>query len=198
MRNINHYQHNKNIIITKENYNYVYEYKKQLLSCITKLLNDINVKFVIGHGNLLEYTRGSPIYHDDDIDIRYNYEDENKLLEYLNQNNYNGLNYNLNIHKGTTMHIRRLTKNSYFFQIHLNKFENKLNINTYNMSINLDLCSNLNRDRTFPGYDINFNNIRKIKLYEIDTYAPSIEDTHKVLSMEYRKYNIPISNFTLD
>ena len=33
------------------------------------MLNDINVKFVIFHGNLIEITRGNSIYHDDDLDL---------------------------------------------------------------------------------------------------------------------------------
>ena len=81
------YQHNPGITITKENYEYVREYKKQLLQNITRLLNDLNIRFVISHGNLIEYKRGAPIYHDDDLDIRFNRDDIEKWSQFCKEKN---------------------------------------------------------------------------------------------------------------
>ena len=63
------FQHNKDIKVTIESYQYVYGYKKELLKNIMKLFNDLNIKIFICYGNLIEYERNSPIYHDDDIDM---------------------------------------------------------------------------------------------------------------------------------
>ena len=50
-------------------------------SLIIKIcVNDI--KFVIAHGNLIEYERQKPIIHDDDIDIRFDINDFKKWVKY--------------------------------------------------------------------------------------------------------------------
>ena len=76
------YQHNKHVQVTANTYAYVREYKKQLLQNITNLLNDLQIRFVISHGNLIEFERNCPIYHDDDLDIRFCIDDAAKWNQY--------------------------------------------------------------------------------------------------------------------
>ena len=52
-----YFQHNKKTIITKESYTYVSDVKQQLLYNIVKLLNKLNIKYVLSHGNLIEFVR---------------------------------------------------------------------------------------------------------------------------------------------
>ena len=76
------FQHNKNVQITDQTYTYVYKYKQELLKQLTKLLDDLGIEFVISHGNLIEYERQSPIYHDDDLDLRFNVEQFDRWMEW--------------------------------------------------------------------------------------------------------------------
>ena len=89
------YFHNETIIVNKHTYSYVYNYKKQLLYNISNLLTTLNIKFVISHGNLLEYTRDKLIYHDDDLDIRLNISDKEKWSDYCKNNSRESQKYNL-------------------------------------------------------------------------------------------------------
>ena len=77
------FQHNSHVEVTKESYEYVREYKKQLVQNITNLFNDLKIRFVISHGNLIEYERGRPIYHDDDVDVRFCERDLHKWIKYI-------------------------------------------------------------------------------------------------------------------
>lgn len=46
--------------------------EKVCMQLIGKLLNSIVILCeYVAHGTLLEYERGQPIYHDDDLDIRF-------------------------------------------------------------------------------------------------------------------------------
>lgn len=196
--NYHKYQHNSTTQITKENYKYVREYKKQLLQNVTNLLNDLNIKFVIGHGLLIEFIRGNPIYHDDDIDIRFDINDNNKVMNIIDiLNNKNNI-YNLCVND-ISCPVKR-TKNIrifYKFKFKLILFENKENIEEFlNLHIEVDLVSS--NGESFIEYNINFNNIRKVIIYDVETYVPSVEDTHKVLRLEYGgKYMTPLSNLIL-
>ena len=90
------FQHNKKIMVNKESYKYVYQVRQQILNNIDKLLNKLNIKYVISHGNLIEYTRGKKIYHDDDIDIRMDINDLDKWISYCkNLNSLYDYDYNL-------------------------------------------------------------------------------------------------------
>ena len=89
------FQHNK-IIVSKESFKYTYEVKKQLVRNVTNLLNKLKIKYVIGHGNLLEIVRGDYIYHDDDIDIRIDQRDFHKWISYCKKlNSKEDKNFNL-------------------------------------------------------------------------------------------------------
>ena len=83
-----YFQHNK-VTITWESFMYVYEYKKQLLQNITRLMNDIGINFVICYGNLIEYERQKHIHRDDDLDIIFDIGDILKWEEFCdNINSY--------------------------------------------------------------------------------------------------------------
>jgi hypothetical protein len=176
------FHHNTRIKVTPETYAYVREYKKQLLMNMTLLLNDLNIKFVISHGNLIEYERESPIYHDDDLDIRFDKNDLEKWISFLNTNSLKLNNYNLKLCKNIL--------NIYVFI--LIKFNNPGNILEYNMSIYCDFVINICSNKFWYDYDIDYNNLRTITYLETTTFAPSKDDTIHVLSNEYGKdYLIP-------
>lgn len=79
--------HNGNLI-TQETYEYTRNYRKELLKSCTRLLHNLDIKYVISHGNLIEYSRQKPICHDDDVDLRINLNDIHKL-EKINTMNIN-------------------------------------------------------------------------------------------------------------
>jgi len=184
------YQHNNTVIINKQTYTYVYQYKKQLLSNITRLLNDLQIKFVIAHGNLIEYERGKPIVHDDDIDIRINKNDFYKWKVFCKNNSLHVDNYNLKFDD----RLKNINKQEFDgIQCQLIKFINNNNIEEYkNIDIHCDLVMNNVFNKFWPDYNINFNNLRSISYLDVKTFAPSVDDTYNVLSSQYGKhYLIP-------
>ena len=188
------FQHN-NCQIDLETYAYVQEYKRQLLSKVSKVLNDNNISFTIAHGNLIEFERGENIYHDDDIDIRFDINDIKKWEKYCNLliNNKDKEN-NLNLDDRCKDISSQLYNG---IQIKLIKFENNLYIKEFPLlDLHLDLVPSsvgINKEEDiWPDYDINYKNLRKITYLGIDTFAPCYDDTHRVLSKQYGKnYIIP-------
>ena len=68
------------------------------------------------------------------------------------------------------------------------------------MDIHADVVSNNVRyaKTTWIPYDIDYNNVTKIKFYCVDTYIPNDEDIHKVLKAEYGpNYMIPNTFHTI-
>jgi len=184
----NKLQHNQKKI-TYDIYSYVFLYKKQLIKNITLLLNSLNIKFVIAHGNLIEFERGEYIFRDDDIDIRFDHRDFDKwelfCSEPSNNNKYN-LNFDFRFSD-----IKQQKKNG--IQCGLINFENFYNNKEFpELDIHLDLVSSNLKSEVWIKYNIDFDNIRKIKYLDVDTYAPSISDTKMILQKEYgKKYLIP-------
>ena len=78
-------------------------------------------------------------------------------------------------------------------QAKLIKFKNDFDYQEYpEMDIHLDLVINEVESDIWLNYDVNFDNLRKINFMGIKTYAPSINDTKKILTKEYGKnYLIP-------
>ena len=177
-----YYQHNE-LIVNEDNLKYCNEVKKQLLHNVSSLLKSLNIKFVISHGNLIEFTRKIPIHHDDDIDIRMCAEDVDKWINYcknlncLVDNKYN-LKYDHRI-----FNFEEQKDNG--IQIRLNNLINNNNIKIYNMDIHCDLVLNTIESETWIKYDIDFNNLREVKYLGTTTYAPSEEDTDRILKKEY-------------
>lgn len=187
------FQHN-NYIIDKNNLNYVRNYKKILLKNTAKLLDDLNIKYVISHGNLIEYERGKPIYHDDDIDIRYDINDIYKWIIFCKNNNRIVRKYNLKFdHKFKD--IRRQIPRGIHISLH--KYNDIKVIGKFN--IHVDLVPNIAEDKFWLDYDIDYNNLRNITFLDVKTYSPSKEDTHKVLSKQYgENYLIPKPNYNIN
>jgi len=183
------FQHNQNIEITKESYNYMMEYKKQLLFNITNLLNDLHIRFVISHGNLIEYERKSPIHRDDDLDIRMNVQDLSKWENFCNKNNRELTKYNL-VFDSRFNKIKSQKING--IQCWLIKFNNKRNIKKFNMDIHCDLVSSVVKTDFWMNYNIDYSNLRLISYLDVNTYAPNINHTKYILTKQYGKnYLIP-------
>jgi hypothetical protein len=195
----NVFQHNKKFNINKDTYTYVLEYKKQLIKNITNLLNDLQIRFVISNGNLIEYERGTPIYHDDDLDIRFCVDDIDKWSNYCsNIHNINNSKYNLQFDNRFNYIQKQRYKG---IKAELIEFKNDKNINIYEkMKICIDLvANNIFVPFIWIKYNIDYNNLRKIKYLDVDTYAPSNEDTNKVLKIEYgNNYLIPNRRYKFD
>jgi len=164
-------------------------YKKQLLYNITKLLDKLNIQFVISHGNLIEYERQKPIYHDDDLDIRMNVNDLEKWSKFCNENDMILPEYNLKF-DGRFKKINLQLING--IQCRLIHFYNKYKIPVYKMNIHCDLVANIVSSKFWMNYNIDYNNLRKIVYLGVNTYAPNKNDTIKVLQDQYGKdYLIP-------
>ena len=184
-----YFQHNEKYKITKKSYTYVKNYKKELIRNITKLLMDLNIKFSVSAGILLEYHRGEPIYQDDDVDVRFNYDDIDKWEKFCNSNNNKLEKYNL-IFDHRFKDINRQKING--IQCSLINFN--YNKKYKDMDIHLDLVpSKLSvKSEVWKEFNIDFNNLRKVKIYNVDTYIPSKKDTINYLILNYGKnYNKP-------
>jgi len=184
------YQHNENITITHENYKYVIECKKQLVYHITNLFNDLNIRFVIAHGNLIEYERNEPIYNDDDVDVRFCVEDIEKWKKYCENNEKDNAKYNLIFDNRFNDIDNQLYDG---IQGYLITFNNKDNIKTFNdIKVGIDVVPSIVDKKVWRDYNIDFNNLRKIDYIGVCTYVPSKEDTIKLLTSQYgKRYIIP-------
>jgi hypothetical protein len=152
---------------------------------MTHLLNDLNIKFVISHGNLIEYERESPIYHDDDLDIRFDKNDLEKWISFRSKNTTILNDYNLKFDE-------KVLKIPNWYHFSLIKFNNPQNIREYKMRLFCDFVINICSDKFWDDYDIDYNNLRTITYLETTTFAPSKDDTIRVLSNYYgNDYLIP-------
>lgn len=185
-----YFQHNDKTQITLSSYIYVILYKKQLLSNVTKLLNDLSIKFVISHGNLIEFERGTPIYHDDDVDIRFDVSDIPKWMDFCSKNECILNNYNL-VFDGRFKKFEYQVYNG--IQCRLIKFHNEDCIKEYStMDIHCDIVASHVTIDFWMDYLIDFSNLRTVSYLGVRTSAPSKEDTYSVLSTQYgSKYLIP-------
>jgi hypothetical protein len=186
-KNILYFQHNHRKI-TEEDYNYMIAYKRELLKNIGNLLDKLGIKYVISHGNLLEYTRGTPIYQDDDIDIRYDINDLDKWLEYCKSlTKCSDIENNLTI-------LRKIMglgpfKKMYIIKLRHFQYEHKV---PFNFKIWCDFIANDINIGTFGRYDVFQEELRKIQYLGVDTYVPNQILTEKLLSDEYgNNYIIP-------
>ena len=193
---IQYFEHNKDVAITEESYKYVKECKKQLLFNLDKLLRDADVRYVISHGNLIEYERGMPIHHDDDIDLRINIEDINKWEKFCNENE-SAEKYNLTFDK-RFKHIDKFLFNGVqCWLINFEDFEFKLDIHCDVIPSIVTAEPYIRADGRFDkfwtDYDIDYSNLRKIKFMGVDTFAPNIEDSKRLLLRQYgENYLIPV------
>tara|TARA_X000000950_G_C13784012_1_gene606380 strand:- start:67 stop:726 length:660 start_codon:yes stop_codon:yes gene_type:complete len=209
------FQHNNKIIVTQETYEYVKGYRQELLKSCSKLLNDLCIKYVISHGNLIEYSRQTPIYHDDDLDIRIDVNDTNKF-EKVNTMNMEVIegkcifnDYNLVLDK-RCINLDKFKVNG--VQGKLIEFNKHL---PFKMNIHVDIVPNITDtepierynsykkckyfEKFWIDYDIDYTNLREIVYMNTHTYAPSLNDTKKVLEKQYgTNYIIPNLSYKLD
>lgn len=179
------FQHAENAEVTKETYKFVFLQKRQLLYYITKLLKEIEIKFVISHGNLIEYERKKPIFHDDDIDIRFDINDFHKWEKFCNENDSFLQKYNL-VFDNRFRDFDSQKHNG--IQCKLINFANPYKIRQYDIAVHVDLVpSFVSRSDFWPNYNINYNNLREVELYSVKTFAPSENDSKRVLSSQYGK-----------
>lgn len=191
------FQHNNHIKITKESLTYVQEYKKQLLSGISKLLFDLDIKFTIAHGNLIEYSRGKLIQHDDDIDIRFDIGDfekwrkfsESCLSRYLQKYN---LYFDERFHDAKAQIHNGI-------QCRLIRFKNEKNMKTFKMDIHCDLVCNIVSHELWNIYDIDFSKVQKVFYLGVETYVPIDNDLQYILKKQFgENYLIPNKQDAID
>jgi hypothetical protein len=190
------FQHNNKFRIDFDSYTYVKTYKQQLLKNITKLLNDLDIKFVISHGNLIEHTRGKYIFGDDDLDIRFDIKDFKKWEDYCNTNLHNNIKYNLDFDNRFYDKKKQIYNG---IQAKLIKFDNHQKLKVFpHFDIHLDLVNNNTETDFWPNYDIDFNNLREIEYLTIKTFAPNLDDTNRILRHQYGPgYMKPNINYKL-
>ena len=202
------FQHTK-VLVTDKTLKYVRLYKKELLKRITKVLHVNNIQYIISHGNLIEYTRGEPILHDDDIDIRFNNKDFNKWEKYcLTLIEKNGKYYdykNSLIYDGRAIDFDRQKNNGIQIILYI---ENIVNINNEDLKIlkecpDKKLIDNIHIDlvvcnaiSSFWSNQCNVFNepLRKITYLEVPNVSiPSVKMTKKILIKDYGDdYIIPL------
>jgi hypothetical protein len=163
---------------------------------ITNLLNKLNIKFVISHGNLIEYERQQPIYHDDDLDIRMNVKDIKKWSNFCNENDMILPEYNLKFDE----RFKKINSQMHNgIQCRLINFYNKNKIPQYNMDIHCDLVASVvTLKKCWMDYNIDYNNLRKIIYLGVNTYSPNKNDTIKILTTQYgNDYIVPNKSFMI-
>ena len=178
------FQHNSNIKITKKSLRYTQEYKKQLLFCISKLLFDLDIKFTISHGSLLEHIRGKLIQHDDDIDIRFHIGDFDKWIKFCNSCQSSSLQkYNLNF--DYRFHDAQKQIND-GIQCWLLRFNNPRGMKTFEkMDIHCDLVCSIVHSTFWTIYDIDFSKLQKVLYLGVETSMPSYDDSVYILKKSY-------------
>lgn len=73
------------IVVTEGGYRIVTEARRRLVRGVASALEDHGIRYVLGHGNLLEFTRGKAIVHDDDVDVRVDVRDFDRWMQYCAQ-----------------------------------------------------------------------------------------------------------------
>lgn len=79
--NVLKFQHT-NQIVTVDNVKILHKWRENILSKLLNVFKIYSINYVIVDGNLLSIIRGRDIVHDDDIDIRIDNNDVDKLIKY--------------------------------------------------------------------------------------------------------------------
>lgn len=193
------FQHNQHVEVTKKNYCAVFEYKKELLYQIMRLFNKLKIKCFICYGNLIEYERKDHILQDDDIDIIFDGRKFREWAGYCAFRDRKLEEYNL-VFDFRWNNPEQQKKNG--IQARLIKFKSidvKLQNIISDMDIHADVIPDFIDSNVWPKTNVNINKLRKIKLWGIDTYAPCVEDTIRILENEYGKEYIKpvVKNYKL-
>lgn len=186
------FQHNK-LELNRYNYTIINNKKIKLLNKLASLFNHLKVKYVIGHGNLVEYERNTPILHDDDIDLRVDINDTEKWFNYSNTlikkgSKYYDTKYDLLFDDRAVDPEKQL----------YNGLQCMLNEEYKPYEIHADIVFNKVKTDFWMDYNIDYSRLRKIRYLLTDTYAPSVEDTKQVLTTQYNNYLIPDIKYKSD
>jgi cytidyltransferase-like protein len=164
--------HNFKIDVTKQTYSYVFAYKQQLFQELVALFEQYSIPYVISDGNLLEYERNIPIYHDDDIDLRVECSSFMQFETIVK----------------STVHNRILFESCgpFWWHASLRSFQKpNPDFVVFDMKLYADIVASDQTYYVWKPYDIDFRNLRKIVYLYSETYAPSVKDTIRVLTNEY-------------
>lgn len=204
------YCHRNDVKITEENFIQIHNQKVKAIDSIHKLFEQLKIKYVISHGDLIQYVRKKPIYHDDDVDIRICINDVNKLYDY-----FESLPKIRDIYCFSESDIKKLKLSydgKYDKQFDL-YYDNRANFKDrflYNgiqskfltiykpFNFTFDLVPSIAGTDFWLDYHINWLKIKKVNCYDIYFYVPSDEDTHKVLSMQYGDYINPVRKHNIN
>lgn len=189
------FQHN-HIKITKNSYAYVKAYKLEMMANLSNLFSDICVRYVISHGNLLEYERGQPIFQDDDLDIRVCKLDIGKW-ELFCKDPKNQANSKYNLRFDDRFHdINKQNNNG--IQCRLIRCVANATDELKKMDIHADIVFDTVTSKQWMDYNIDWDNIVGITYMETHTYVPKKDDTVRLLKKNYgEKYLIPHRNIKL-
>jgi glycerol-3-phosphate cytidylyltransferase len=164
-------QHNKHLSLIEEHISLVKSEKTRLMREVSSWLHKCGVRFVLGHGNLIEQRRGCTIDHDDDIDVRICYADREKLCDPP--------------HSLLVKGWENMTKCG--LQVWLSQPDPFCEL--LDLDIHLDLCPAHLPDRTNPNYfreyDIDWDTVREVLYLGSVAYIPNEWDTYKVLDGQY-------------
>lgn len=192
------FQHNRTIKINVNSYEYVKAYKSEMLRNLAQLFSDIHVRYVISHGNLLEYERGQPIFQDDDLDIRVCKLDIEKWGAYCKEPT-NQTNPKYNIRFDNRFHNMDRQKNN-GIQCWLINFNFKDTTDALTkMNIHADIVFDSVPSKQWMDYDIDWEGIEEITYMDTITYVPKKEERNRLLKKNYggRRYIIPHLNIKL-
>lgn len=184
------FQHS-DVMITEENFNYCRKYKKELLKNVAKLLDSLEIKYVISDGNLLEYYRGDIIVQDDDIDLRFHSKDFSKWEKYCKNLNSNvDKKYNLK-YDDRIFDLKQQNING--IQIRLNTFHMKSPDKNFGDYPSCDLVRSDISSSFWNNVEYFFDNkLKKIRYMGVETYVPNEKFIIKFLKEEYgNNYHIP-------
>lgn len=181
------FQHNEHIPLTRSSYAYVYNCKRELLERVGTLCDTLGIRHTIAHGNLIEWMRGSPIYHDDDLDIRFCIDDFDKWERYCKDNLCNSV-------PNLEFDDRFANPESQQYNGIQCRLLSSCGRNMYpTMDIHCDLVASRVGHKMWMNYDVDFNKLRRVTYLGVPTWVPSKEDAHNVLCKQYGSdYMIPL------
>lgn len=191
------FDHTK-ISVNDENLKIVRGIMKSLLGKVVNILDKYNVNYVLGHGNLIEITRGKVIEQDDDIDIRIDNNSFDNWMKYCNSINKNNDEEYVDYTNGIILDNRTKDEQQQMkngIQIKL------LNNNTIFKNVHFDLVvAKTSKSNIWIDYSEAFKNkLVETKFLETTVKIPDKKTTKKLLTKEYGKnYMIPLKKVIKD
>ena len=183
------FQHNTHVPVNSTTYTFVLAYRRRLLQLLTALLTNLGIRHVIAHGNLIEYERGTPSVHDDDVDIRFDVRDFDKWSGYCLGADAVLADPSVRIADASLHWDERLMDMRR--QRH-DAIQARLQVTThathpFNVDVHADVVASVVRMKsTWLDYKVvDFDALRRVTYLGVETYAPSTRDTETVLAAEY-------------